>query len=82
MSKQNDDLERLRHSTAHIMAEAVLELFPEGKIAFGPPIEDGFYYDFDLPRSLAPDDLREIETRMRDIIAGQYPFQRREVSIE
>jgi threonyl-tRNA synthetase len=64
------------------MAEAVLELFPEGKIAFGPPIEDGFYYDFDLPRSLTPDDLREIEARMREIIAGQYPFQQNEVSIE
>jgi threonyl-tRNA synthetase len=44
MAEHNDDLEQLRHSTAHIMAEAVLELFPEGKIAFGPPIEDGFYY--------------------------------------
>jgi len=82
MAEQNYDLERLRHSTAHIMAEAVLELFPEGKIAFGPPIEDGFYYDFDLPRSLTPDDLREVEARMREIIAGQYPFQQREVSIE
>ncbi|MDH4137190.1 MAG: threonine--tRNA ligase [Anaerolineae bacterium] len=82
MAEQNDNLERLRHSTAHIMAEAVLELFPEGKIAFGPPIEDGFYYDFDLPRSLTPDDLREVEARMREIIAGQYPFQQREVSIE
>jgi threonyl-tRNA synthetase len=58
MAKENDNLERLRHSTAHIMAEAVLGLFPEGKIAFGPPIEDGFYYDFDLPRSLTPDDLQ------------------------
>jgi threonyl-tRNA synthetase len=82
MAEQNDNLERLRHSTAHIMAEAVLELFPEGKIAFGPPIEDGFYYDFDLPRPLTPDDLREVEARMREIIAGQYPFQQREVSIE
>jgi len=82
MAEQNDNLERLRHSTAHIMAEAVLELFPEGKIAFGPPIEDGFYYDFDLPRSLTPDDLREIEARMREIIAGQYPFQQREASIK
>jgi threonyl-tRNA synthetase len=82
MAEQNNDVERLRHSTAHIMAEAVLELFPEGKIAFGPPIEDGFYYDFDLSRSLTPDDLREIEARMREIIAGQYPFQQSEVSIE
>jgi len=82
MAERNDNLERLRHSTAHIMAEAVLELFPEGKIAFGPPIEDGFYYDFDLPRSLTPDDLRQVEARMREIIAGQYPFQQGEVSIE
>jgi len=79
---KQSDLDKLRHSTAHIMAEAVLELFPEGKIAFGPPIEDGFYYDFDLPRSLTPDDLREIEARMKEIIAGQYPFHQREVSIE
>jgi threonyl-tRNA synthetase len=82
MAEQNDNLEQLRHSTAHIMAEAVLELFPEGKIAFGPPIEDGFYYDFDLPRSLTPDDLRQVEAHMRAIIAAQYPFQQREVSIE
>jgi threonyl-tRNA synthetase len=82
MSEQNGNLERLRHSTAHIMAEAVLELFPEGRIAFGPPIEDGFYYDFDLPRSLTPDDLCQVEARMREIIAGQHPFQQREVSIE
>ncbi|TEU16733.1 MAG: threonine--tRNA ligase [Anaerolineales bacterium] len=79
---KQSDLDKLRHSTAHIMAEAVLELFPEGKIAFGPPIEDGFYYDFDLPRSLTPDDLREVEARMREIIAGQYPLQQREVGIE
>ncbi|MDP6605859.1 MAG: threonine--tRNA ligase [Dehalococcoidia bacterium] len=66
-----DDLEpderlfRMRHSAAHVMAEAVLELFPDGKYAIGPPIEHGFYYDFDLPRTLTPDDLEEIEKRMR-----------------
>jgi threonyl-tRNA synthetase len=69
-----DPYYRLRHSAAHVMAQAVLEIFPEGKIAIGPPIEDGFYYDFDLPRPLTPDDLEEIEQRMRRIIAGRHPF--------
>jgi len=80
----DDDLHRIRHSAAHIMAQAVLELFPPGqaKIAIGPPIADGFYYDFDLPRPLTPDDLAKIEARMRQIIAGHHPFIRREVSPE
>src|SRR6266496_4474416 len=80
VSPDKDPYYRLRHSAAHVMAEAVLELFPEGKIAIGPPIEDGFYYDFDLPRPLTPDDLPEIEARMRRIIKGDFPFQYREVS--
>ncbi|MCS6841669.1 MAG: threonine--tRNA ligase [Roseiflexus sp.] len=71
---ETDPYYRLRHSAAHVMAQAVLELFPEGKIAIGPPIEDGFYYDFDLPRPLTPDDLEEIEKRMRRIIAEKHPF--------
>ncbi|NLE52052.1 MAG: threonine--tRNA ligase, partial [Chloroflexi bacterium] len=61
-------LYRIRHSAAHIMAQAVLEKFPEAKIAIGPPIEDGFYYDFDLPHPRTEDDLVEIEARMREII--------------
>jgi threonyl-tRNA synthetase len=69
-------LQRMRHSAAHVMAEAVLELFPDAKLGIGPAIEDGFYYDFDLPRALTPDDLPEIEGRMRRIIAGHYPFER------
>lgn len=75
-------LYRIRHSAAHIMAEAVLELFPDGKVTIGPPIEDGFYYDFDLPRSLTPEDLEKIEKRMRQIIAGRHPFIRKEVSAD
>ncbi len=59
----NDPYYQLRHSAAIELAEAVLELFPDGKLAIGPPIEDGFYYDFDLPRPLTPDDLTEIEAR-------------------
>ena len=69
-----NDLERMRHSAAHVMAEAVLDLFPEAKLGIGPPIEDGFYYDFDLPRTLTPDDLAAIEERMRAHIAAREPF--------
>ena len=72
----------LRHSTAHIMAEAVTELFPDAKLAIGPPIEHGFYYDFGLPRPLTPDDLAEIETIMRRIIAEDHPFTYRVVSAD
>jgi threonyl-tRNA synthetase len=70
-------LYRIRHSSAHIMAQAVLEMFPDGEVAIGPAIEDGFYYDFRLPRSLTPEDLEQIETRMRQIIKGNHPFVRR-----
>ena len=57
MAEKEDRLYRMRHSAAHIMAEAVLEMMPEAKFAIGPPIENGFYYDFLLPRALTPDDL-------------------------
>jgi threonyl-tRNA synthetase len=67
-------LYRMRHSASHIMAEAVLSMFPETKFAIGPPIENGFYYDFDLPRSLTMDDLGVIEERMRQSIAADRPF--------
>ena len=75
-------LYRIRHSFAHVMAQAVVEMFPPGqaKLAIGPPIENGFYYDMDLPRALTPDDLPLIETRMREIVAGNHPFVRQEVS--
>ncbi len=69
-------IQRMRHSAAHVMAEAVQEIFPDARFAIGPAIEDGFYYDFDLPRPLTPDDLPDIEQRMRRIIAGKYPFLR------
>ncbi len=69
-------VQRMRHSAAHVMAEAVQEIFPDAKFAIGPAIEDGFYYDFDLPRALTPDDLPDIEQRMARIIAGKYPFIR------
>ena len=79
---EDSDLYRIRHSAAHIMAQAVLEMFPEGKIAIGPPIEDGFYYDFDLPRPLTPEDLEVIEKRMRQIISGKHPFEKEVISAD
>jgi len=76
-----DALYALRHSTAHVMAGAVLELFPEAKFGFGPPVTDGFYYDFDLPRPLLPDDLAKIEERMRDMVRKDVPFERSELDV-
>ncbi len=78
----NSDLYRIRHSLAHIMAQAVLEKFPGAKIAIGPPIDYGFYYDFDLPRPIREEDLADIEARMREIIAEGHTFTRRVVSPE
>ncbi len=75
-------LYRIRHSAAHVMAEAVLEKFPEGKVAIGPPIEDGFYYDFDLPRALTPEDLESIEKRMRGIIQAGVNFEKKVISAD
>jgi threonyl-tRNA synthetase len=77
---QESKLYRIRHSAAHVMAQAVLEKFPEAKIAIGPPIEDGFYYDFDLPRPLTEEDVKEIEKRMRAILREGHTFARKEVS--
>jgi threonyl-tRNA synthetase len=80
---EESDLYRIRHSTAHVMAQAVMEMFPgEAKIAIGPPIEDGFYYDFDLPRALTPEDLEALEKRIREIIAGKHAFKREVISAE
>jgi threonyl-tRNA synthetase len=76
------ELARMRHSCAHLMAEAVQEIFPEAKFAIGPAIEHGFYYDMDLPRALSPDDLGEIESRMAVNKAKAEPFVRKEVSRE
>src|SRR3954466_3401801 len=72
----------LRHSTAHVMAQAVCDLFPGAKYAIGPPIADGFYYDFDLPGGahFTDDDLERIEARMREIVAESQPFTREEYS--
>jgi threonyl-tRNA synthetase len=73
-------LQTLRHTTTHVMAQAVKRLFPEAKLGIGPAIEEGFYYDFDLPRSLAEDDLAKISDEMKKIIAADLPIARREVT--
>lgn len=71
-----------RHTTAHILAQAVKELFPEAKLAIGPPIEDGYYYDFDVPRPFTPEDLERIEAKMREIVAADYRLERLELPKE
>ncbi len=78
IAKEDEGLEAMRHSAAHVMAEAVQSMFPDARFGIGPTIENGFYYDFDLPRSLTPDDLPLIEEKMREIIASDVPFTREE----
>ena len=75
-SYRQSRLYRVRHSAAHVMADAVQEIFPDAELAIGPPIEEGFYYDFKLPRSLTQDDLKDVEERMKRIIAADFPFER------
>ncbi|WP_030268549.1 threonine--tRNA ligase [Streptomyces sp. NRRL B-24484] len=75
-----DGLDILRHSTAHVMAQAVQQLFPEAKLGIGPPVKDGFYYDFDVEKPFHPDDLKAIEKKMQEIIKRGQKFSRRVVS--
>jgi len=70
----------LRHSTAHVMAQAVQDLFPQAKLGIGPPVENGFYYDFDVERPFTPEDLKAIEGRMRQIVKQGQRFSRRVVT--
>lgn len=77
---EHDRLDTLRHSMAHVMAEAVLELFPGTQIAIGPAIENGFYYDFDLPRPLVNEDLEAITEKMKAIIAEDLTFEKKVVT--
>ena len=72
---KEERLNRMRHSAAHVLAEAMVELFPDAELGIGPPIDTGFYYDFRLPRSLSPDDLVWLEERMRKSVKGKHPFQ-------
>lgn len=76
----SESLEVIRHSTAHVMAQAVCDLWPDARYAIGPAIENGFYYDFDLPEPLTPESLEKIDARMREIVAENQPFVREELS--
>ncbi len=78
MEKQ--ELETMRHSCAHVMAQAVQQLFPGTKLGIGPAIDNGFYYDFDCPAQFTPEDLKKIETKMKEIIKSRQPFERKEMS--
>ncbi|MFC1645379.1 hypothetical protein ACFL08_05125 [Patescibacteria group bacterium] len=80
--KKLDKQEILRHSTAHALAAAVLEMFPETKFGTGPATENGFYYDFMLPRTLIPEDLEILEEKMREIVKANHSFEKEEISIE
>jgi threonyl-tRNA synthetase len=82
VEKEMTPVERMRHSAAHVLAESVLDIFPDARLGIGPPIENGFYYDFELPRPLTPEDLDEIESHMRDSIAARKEFVRRPISKE
>jgi len=79
---EESQLYKIRHSAAHVMAQAVVEMFPEAKYTIGPPVENGFYYDFDLPRNLTPEDLEQIEKRMRQIVQGKHEFKKKVISAE
>jgi len=79
---EQSHLYKIRHSAAHVMAQAVLEMFPGGKFTIGPPVENGFYYDFDLPRNLTPEDLEQIEKRMRQIVQNRHMFRKTVISAE
>ncbi len=78
--KQIEKLDHIRHSLAHLLAAAVLKKFPDAKLGVGPVIEDGFYYDFLLPQSLTPDDLKEFEKAMKKMISSRLPFTGKEIS--
>ncbi len=82
MAQQIDQLYKIRHSLAHVMAEVVLDMFPDAKTAIGPPIETGFYYDFDLPRPLTTEDLEKIETSMKTALRKNHTFEYEEISRE
>ena len=79
---EDSELYRIRHSTAHVMAQAVVEIFPEAKYTIGPPVENGFYYDFELPRTLTPEDLKEIQKKMRKTLSGKYTFEKKVLSAD
>ncbi|HAE60384.1 MAG TPA: threonine--tRNA ligase [Anaerolineae bacterium] len=79
---EDSQLYKIRHSAAHVMAQAVLEFYPETKYTIGPPVENGFYYDFELPAPITAEDLEKIEKRMRQIISGGHVFEKKVLSAD
>src|SRR3982075_4698149 len=77
---QMTDVERLRHSASHVLATAILKIWPEAQFAAGPLVENGFYYDVDLPHRISPEDFEKIEAEMKKEIKANHPFERMEVS--
>ena len=77
---QMTDIERLRHSTAHVLATAILKIWPEAQFAAGPPVDNGFYYDVDLSHRISPEDFENIEAEMKSEIKANHRFERMEVS--
>src|SRR5204863_5312846 len=77
---QMTDIERLRHSTAHVLATAILKIWPEAQFAAGPPVENGFYYDVDLAHRISPDDFEKIEAEMKKEVRANHSFERVEAS--
>src|SRR6201982_59521 len=77
---QMTEIERLRHSASHVLATAILKIWPEAQFAAGPPVENGFYYDVDLPHRISPEDFEKIEAEMKKEIKANHPFERMEVS--
>src|SRR4026209_593388 len=77
---QMTDWGRLRHSASHVLATAILKIWPKAQFAAGPPVENGFYYDVDLPHRISPDDFEKIEAEMKKEIKANHPFERMEAS--
>src|SRR5919199_3897363 len=80
MRAQMSEIERLRHSTAHVLATAILRIWPEAQFAAGPPVENGFYYDVELKHRISPEDFEKIEAEMKKEIKANHPFERMVVS--
>ena len=80
IADQYTDLDKLRHSCAHVLAQAVKRKYPEAKLGIGPPVEDGFFYDIHLPVPLTEAELQEIEKEMEKIVKANYPFEKKMVS--
>src|SRR5499433_3871580 len=80
--EQMTDLERLRHSASHVLATAILKIWPEAQFAAGPPVENGFYYDVDLTHRVSPEDFERIEAEMKKEIKANHPFEKIVVSRE